>query len=160
MSIQGRSNLKSKTGLRSIQSAVGGRPMSGLLDETVAQVLEDTEQITALQAQLASLQAQLAAAQGALAQAQAQIVADAVTIASLQAQVASLQAQVVALQNQINNLGLDKIAQFKIIGSYSELGGSIYVPPSYENLIVNYTPIFKWQVKTLSLYTTIGGAFP
>lgn len=122
--------------------------------------LTDYGLVTSLQSQLAQAQSDLAAAQGALAQAQAQIVADAVTIASLQSQVTFLQAQVVALQNQINNLGLDKIAQFKIIGSYSALGGGIYVPPSYENLTVNYTPVFQLKIKTVSTYTTIGGGYP
>jgi hypothetical protein len=156
MSIQGRSNLKSKTGLRSIQSAVGGRPMSGLVDETVAQVVaEDTEQITALQAQLASLQAQLAAAQAALAQAQAQIVADAATIASLQAQVLILQGQVVALQAQLSAFTLFKTY---FVGSVTEVGGGIYVPPSYDNPVI-FTNIVK-PPQVLIQVTTIGGGYP
>jgi len=178
-----RSRLKSSNGSsRSIQSAIGGRPMTGITEKSVeAQVATDTTELDAMSAQLSSLQSQLAAAgaqavvdattitnlqgqvstlQAQVSSLQAQATTDSVTIASLNAQVISLQAQVVALQNQINNLGLDKIAQFKIVVSYSELGGGIYVPPSYDNLTVNYTPIFKLQVKTLSLYTTIGGAFP
>jgi polyhydroxyalkanoate synthesis regulator phasin len=165
MSIQGRSNLKSKTGLRSIQSAVGGRPMSGLVDETVAQVVaEDTEQITALQAQLASLQAQLAAAQAALAQAQAQIVADAATIASLQAQVLSLQGQVATLQGQVAVLQAQIAALSSplygrfIFASVVEVGGGIYVPPTYDDPIISVTKVHTKEI--IKSITTTGGGYP
>lgn len=158
MTIQGRSNLKSKTGLRSIQSSVGGRPMSGIVDETVAQVVaEDTEQITVLQAQLASLQAQLAAAQAALAQAQAQIVADAATIASLQAQVLSLQGQVAALQAQIAALSSPLYSRF-IFASVVEVGGGIYVPPSYDDPIISVTKVHTKEI--IKSVTTTGGGYP
>lgn len=123
-------------------------------------IMTDTTLVSSLEAQLTQAQSDLAQAQSALAVAQSQIVTDAATIASLQAQVTNLQAQVVALQNYINGLNLNKIAQFKIIGSYSELGGSIYVPPSYDNLTVNYTPVFQLKIKTVSTYTTIGGGYP
>ena len=130
---------------------------------------------------LASLQAQLAQAQASLAAAQAQNAADAQTIAGLQAQVtalqaqvsalqaqaaidaqtiASLQAQVTALQNYINSLGLDKMAYFKVLTSYSEVGGGIYVPPSYNDETVNYTPVLKLEIKTYAAYSTLGGGYP
>lgn len=158
MTIQGRSNLKSKTGLRSIQSAVGGRPMSGIVDETVAQVVaEDTEQITALQVQLASLQAQLAAAQGELAQAQAQIVADAATIASLQAQVLSLQGQVATLQGQIAALSSPLYGRF-IFASVVQVGGGIYVPPTYDDPIISVTKVHTKEI--IKSITTTGGGYP
>jgi hypothetical protein len=122
--------------------------------------LTDYGLVTSLQSQLTQAQSDLAIAQASLAQAQAQIVVDATTISSLQSQVTSLQSEVIALQNQINNLGLDKIVQFKIIGSYSELGGGIYVPPSYDNLTVNYTPVFQLKIKTVPTYSTVGGGYP
>jgi len=122
--------------------------------------LTDYSLIANLQAQLAQAQSDLAQAQSALAAAQAQNVADAATIAALNAQVISLQAQVVALQNYINGLGLDKIAQFKMIKSYVESGGGIYVPPSYDNPTVNYTPVFQLTIKTIPTYSTVGGGYP
>ena len=131
---------------------------------------------------LASLQAQLAQSQAALAAAQAQNAADAQTIATLQAQVtslqaqvsalqaqavidaatiASLQAQVTSLQNYINGLGLDKLAIVKTVNNYSEVGGGIYVPPSYNDVTVNYTPVVLSQLPALfTTYSTTGGGYP
>lgn len=123
-------------------------------------IMTDTTLVSSLEAQLTQAQSDLAQAQSALAVAQAQNVADAATIAALNAQVISLQAQVVALQTYINGLGLDKIAQFKMIKSYVQSGGGIYVPPSYDNPVVNYTPVFKLSIKTLPAYTISGGGFP
>ena len=149
--------------------------MSGIVEASIeTQLTVDTTELDLLNAQLVSLQAQLAAAQ-------AQNAADAQTIAGLQAQVTSLQAQVTALQaqtaadaatilalnaqvtslqNYINGLGLDKIAQFKMIKSYVESGGGIYVPPSYDNPTVNYTPVFQLTIKTIPTYSTTGGGYP
>lgn len=129
--------------------------------------LTDYALISSLQTQLAQAQADLSQAQSALAIAQAQNAADAVTIAalqaqvtSLQAQVTSLQAQVTQLQNYINGLGLDKLAYFKIVASYSEVGGGIYVPPSYNDATVNYTGTVQLAIKTVPTYTTVGGGYP
>jgi len=159
-----RSPLKSTSSVRSIQSAIGGHPMSGIPNETVEQVVaEDTGQITLLQAQIASLQSQLSAAQAALAQAQsalaaaqAQIAADAVTIANLQSQVTSLQAQVTALQNQ---LAAYLKYQTYFAGQVTLVGGGIYVPPAYNNPVILVSnaiipPRITRQV------TTVGGGYP
>jgi multidrug efflux pump subunit AcrA (membrane-fusion protein) len=122
--------------------------------------LTDYSLLDSLQAQLSQAQADLAQAQAALAIAQAQNTADAQTIAALQAQVTSLQAQVAQLQSYINGLGLDKLAYFKILRSYSEVGGGIYVPPSYDDATVNYGDVFELQLKTLRTYSTTGGGYP
>lgn len=150
------------------------------LPEVVTTSVSKTVDLTDY-ALLASLQAQLAQAQAALAAAQAQNAADAQTIATLQAQVtslqaqvaalqaqavidaatiASLQAQVTSLQNYINGLGLDKLALFKTLTSYSEVGGGIYVPPSYNDVTVNYAAVVKMTINTLTSYTTTGGGYP
>jgi chromosome segregation ATPase len=138
--------------------------MSGLPNETVEQVVsQDTEQITALQAQISSLQSQLAAAQASLAQAQAalavaqaQIVADAQTIATLQAQVTALQAQVAALQAQ---LAAYTLYETYFAGAVTLVGGGIYVPPAYDNPVINVSnsiipPRITKQV------TIVGGGYP
>jgi len=122
--------------------------------------LTDYSLLDSLQAQLSQAQADLAQAQAALAIAQAQAAVDAATIAALQAQVTSLQAQVAQLQNYINGLGLDKLAYFKIIRSYSEVGGGIYVPPSYNDVAVNYTSTVRLAIKTVPTYSTTGGGYP
>lgn len=169
--------------LRGIPSPPGrgsGPNRTNNLPEVVTTSVSKTVDLTDY-AVLASLQAQLAQAQASLAAAQAQNAADAQTIAGLQAQVtalqaqvaalqaqaaidaqtiASLQAQVTALQNYINSLGLDKMAYFKVLTSYSEVGGGIYVPPSYNDVTVNYTPVLKLEIKTLSTYSTLGGGYP
>ena len=118
-----------------------------------AQNAADAQTIATLQAQVTSLQAQVSALQ-------AQAVIDAATIASLQAQVTSLQAQVTSLQNYIDGLGLDKLALFKTVVSYSAVGGGIYVPPSYSDVVVSYNDVVTLSVKTLTSYTTVGGGFP
>jgi len=122
--------------------------------------LTDYSLLASLQAQLSQAQADLAQAQAALAIAQAQNTADAQTIAALQAQVTSLQAQVAQLQGYINGLGLDKLAYFKILRSYSEVGGGIYVPPSYNDVAVNYTSTVRLAIKTVPTYSTTGGGYP
>ena len=122
--------------------------------------LTDYSLIASLQAQLSQAQADLAQAQAELAIAQAQNAADAQTIATLQGQVTSLQAQVTQLQNYINNLGLDKLAYFRMLPSYSEVGGGIYVPPSYNDVTVNYTSTVQLAIKTVPTYSTTGGGYP
>jgi len=129
--------------------------------------LTDHSLLDSLQVQLSQAQADLAQAQADLAIAQAQNAADTQTIAtlqgqvtSLQAQVTSLQAQVTQLQSYINGMGLDKLAYFKILRSYSEVGGGIYVPPSYDDATVNYGDVFELQIKSLRTYSTTGGGYP
>ena len=170
-----RSPLKSSGTPQSIQSAVGGRPMAGIAEQSVeTQLTTDTTELDALQAQILSLQAQLAVAQAqnaadaqTIAGLQAQVTALQAQVAALQAQaaidaqtIASLQVQVTALQNYINSLGLDKMAYFKVLTSYSEVGGGIYVPPSYNDVTVNYTPVLKLEIKTLPTYSTLNGGYP
>lgn len=106
--------------------------------------------LTALKSQLSYVQGQLETAQTALAQAQAQIVADAVTIASLQSQVLSLQGQVTSLQAQVTALQaqLSAFTLFKtyFVGSVTEVGGGIYVPPSYDNPVIFTDSIISPQI--------------
>jgi hypothetical protein len=149
--------------------------MSGTVEQSLeTTVAVDTTEIDLLQAQLQALQAQLAAAQ-------AQNAADAQTIAALQAQVTSLQAQVANLQAQaavdaativalqaqvaqlqsyINGLGLNKMIRVVVLSGYAESGGGIYVPPSYANETVNYTPVYKASPKILPTYSVTVGGFP
>jgi hypothetical protein len=67
---------------------------------------------------------------------------------------------VAQLQSYINGLGLDKLAYFKILRSYSEVGGGIYVPPSYNDVTVNYTSTVRLAIKTVPTYSTTGGGYP
>ena len=161
-----RSPLKSTSAVRSIQSAIGGHPMSGLPNETVEQVVsQDTEQITALQAQISSLQSQLAAAQaslaqaqGALAAAQAQIAADAITIATLQAQVTSLQAQVAALQAQIAALQNPMFLKF-VSAEVVKVGGGVDIPPYYYNPVIQLDG-YRAPLAISQTVTKSGGGYP
>lgn len=124
---------------------------------SVSKVVDMTDYalISSLQSQLSQAQSDLAQAQSALAVAQAQIVTDAATIASLQAQVTSLQGQVTALQAQLSAFTLFKTY---FVGSVTEVGGGIYVPPSYDNPVI-FTNIVK-PPQVLIQVTTIGGGFP
>lgn len=117
--------------------------------------LTDYGLISSLQSQLAAAQASLAQAQAALAVAQAQIAADAITIAALQAQVTSLQSQVTALQAQLSAFTLFKTY---FVGSVTEVGGGIYVPPSYDNPVI-FTDIVK-PPQVIIQVTTVGGGYP
>lgn len=117
--------------------------------------LTDYALISSLQSQLAAAQASLAQTQAALAVAQAQIVTDAATIAALNAQVLSLQGQVAALQAQLSAFTLFKTY---FVGSVTEVGGGIYVPPSYDNPVI-FTDIVK-PPQVIIQVTTIGGGYP
>ena len=119
--------------------------------------LTDFSLINSLQAQLSQAQSDLAQAQASLAIAQAQIAADAVTIANLQGQVASLQAQVASLQAQVTTLSNPLYSRF-IIASIIEVGGGIYVPPSYDDPIISLTKVNTYE--TAKSITTTGGGYP
>jgi hypothetical protein len=119
--------------------------------------LTDYGLISSLQTQLAQAQADLAQAQAALSAAQAQIAADAITIAALQAQVASLTAQVASLQAQIAALQNPLFERY-IMATITEVGGGIYVPPSYNDETISvFSIIPKTIIKTI---TTVGGGYP
>lgn len=119
--------------------------------------LTDYSLIASLQAQLSQAQSDLAQAQASLAAAQAQIAADAATIANLQGQVASLQAQVAILQAQVTALSNPLYSRF-IIASIVEVGGGIYVPPSYDDPIISLTKVNTYE--SAKSITVTGGGYP
>lgn len=140
MTAIGHSNLKSKAALKSIKLAAKMR-RAGIKYEIVEEVVVDTTQIS-------SMQAQLVVAQSALTTAQAQTVASAVTIASLGAQVSALQAQISALST----------LKTYFVGAVTEVGGGIYVPPSYDNAVIFTEHVQPPRI--VKQVTTVGGAFP
>ena len=117
---------------------------------------QDAEvQISLLNGQIATLQAQEAALQQQLVAAQAQIQQDAATIASLQGQIAQLNSQIASLQQQL--------AAYSSYGTFfwgpiTLDGGGIFIPPAFENPIINVTvlttPLIWGPV------TKTGGAYP
>ena len=124
---------------------------------------EDAEvQVSLLQGQLAQSEAALVIAQADLATAQAQIVQDAATISSLQGQVTALTAQVASLNSQITALQaqLDAYKSFGVffVGPITEVGGGIYVPPSWDNPVVSIDAL-KASAPIITI-TTTGGGYP
>lgn len=129
-----------------------------IVTTSVSQTVDLTDYglISSLQSQLAAAQASLAQAQSALTAAQAQIAADAITIAALQSQVTALQAQVASLQAQ---LAAYTMYETYFSGDVTIVGGGIYVPPAYDNPVINVSnsiipPRITKQV------TIVGGGYP
>lgn len=164
--------------MRSVQSAISPGPQSGRttpeegsavssgteVEDLLAQLAVVQSQLAAAQAQntidaqtIATLQAQVTSLQAQVVTLQAQIVADAITIANLQGQVASLQAQVASLQAQVAALSNPLYSRF-IIASIVEVGGGIYVPPSYDDPIISLTKVNTYE--SAKSITVIGGGYP
>lgn len=138
---------------------------------TTSMVVADSSQVKALQAQLTVAQNDLATAQATvlslsaqLASAQAQVAQDAVTISTLQSQLSSAQSQVTALTAQVAALQAQVAALQApnyvrvFIGPVVEVGGGIYIPPSYSDvtLSISTTP---YKPKLFPV-TTTGGGYP
>jgi multidrug efflux pump subunit AcrA (membrane-fusion protein) len=117
---------------------------------------QDAEvQISLLNGQIATLQAQEAALQQQLATAQAQIQQDAATIASLQGQVTALNQQIAALQAQLT--------AYKSFGTFfwgpvTLVGGGIYIPPAFDNPVINVSVLTSPLI--WGPVTRTGGGYP
>lgn len=117
---------------------------------------QDAEvQISLLNGQIATLQAQEAALQQQLAAAQAQIQQDAATIASLQGQIAQLNSQIASLQQQL--AAYSSYGTF-FYGPITLVGGGIYVPPAYDNPIINVSTLIAQPI--WGPVTRTGGGYP
>lgn len=119
-------------------------------------------QIALLQAQVAALNLQIASLNSQIAALQAQAAADAQTIATLQGQVTALTAQVASLNAQIASLQ-QQLAAYSSYGTFfygpvSLVGGGIYIPPAFDNPVINVSVLTSPLI--WGPVTRTGGGYP
>jgi len=135
-----------------------------------AQVASLTTQLATANASIATLTVQLATANAVIATRDATITSLNSQLATANATITTLNAQITTLNAQITTLTAQRDAALaalyapfyvrSYVGPITTVGGSVYIPPTYDNPVITLNYVMKIPAKLIATVTTTVGGYP